>query len=143
MEENCHEAREVFIKAVALTTAEERARYLDEACQGQSELRGQVEALLEAHTEMGGFLTGKGPATDRLEERPGTVIGHYKLLEEIGEGAFGRVFMAEQTEPVRRKVGLNLHILSGLQHLPVQARERQLILRLNPLLFDPGIGPWK
>src|SRR5210317_2120472 len=108
MSDHYREARELFIEALALGTPEERTRYLDEACEGRPELRREVEGRLEAYEQAGDFLEGGPPDANGLAEGPGTVIGRYKLLEEIGEGAFGRVFMAEQVEPVRRKVALKI-----------------------------------
>ena len=118
---------QVFTSALKLATPAERAGYLDEVCAGNAELRAAVEALLRAHANDPGFLeqpagslsgTVDGPATPALDERlaqagvpeqPGEVLGgRYKLLQLIGEGGFGVVFMAEQTQPVQRKVALKL-----------------------------------
>jgi hypothetical protein len=130
-----HETRAVFTATLALTVPEERARYLDEACQSKPELRRRVEALLRAHDQAGHFLEDHGPdpAADSLPEGPGTLIGRYKLLEEIGEGAFGRVFMAEQTEPVHRKVALKI-VKAGMDTREVIARfeaERQALALMD------------
>src|ERR1700720_1097092 len=84
--------REFFNKALECQTAQEQAAYLEQACQGDAELRAQLEELLEAHREAGSFL--REPSVSRIatvdeqpvSERPGTVIGSYKLLEQIGEG---------------------------------------------------------
>src|SRR5438874_495157 len=96
------QANDVFLKALALPTTGERQGYLDEACGGDAALRGEVESLLEASRRAGRFL--EPPAAAPAEtidapapaERPGTVIGPYKLLQQIGEGGMGTVFMAEQ-----------------------------------------------
>jgi eukaryotic-like serine/threonine-protein kinase len=128
-----HEARAVFTAALALRTPDERAHYLDEACQGKPDLRQRVEALLRAHEQASHFLELNDPEPDVLREGPGTVIGRYKLLEEIGEGAFGRVFMAEQTEPVCRKVALKI-IKAGMDTREVVARfeaERQALALMD------------
>ncbi len=133
MGEAKHETRAVFTAALVLGTAAERARYLDDACQGKPELRQRVEALLLAHEQADHFLETNGPEPDALQEGPGTVIGRYKLLEEIGEGAFGRVFMAEQTEPVSRKVALKI-IKAGMDTREVIARfeaERQALALMD------------
>src|SRR6266436_2736374 len=93
---------------------EERDCYLSEACKGDVEFRLRVEALLQAYEQAGDFL-GR-PAAERppkagaqvlaVAEKPGDRIGHYKLLQQIGEGGCGVVYMAEQEEPVRRRVAL-------------------------------------
>src|SRR5687768_7913896 len=106
--------REIFIEALSKTEPGERQAYLDSVCGDNPLLRAKVEALLQSQPEAG-FLerpalvmddsgaTGLAPP---LAEGPGTRIGRYKLLQQIGEGGFGIVFMAEQEEPVRRKVAL-------------------------------------
>src|SRR5689334_17915011 len=97
----------VFTEALRFTP-EERNRYLNEACKGDVELRRRVEALLQAYEQAGDFL-GR-PAAERpakatqvlpAGEKPGDRIGHYKLLQQIGEGGWGVVYMAEQEEPIR------------------------------------------
>src|SRR5262249_26346230 len=84
-----------------------------EQCKEDVGLRKQVEALLQAHDYPDPFLEAPGPVRfatldGQLIERPGRVIGPYKLLEQIGEGGFGVVFMAEQQQPIRRKVALKV-----------------------------------
>jgi WD40 repeat protein/serine/threonine protein kinase len=88
---------------------EDRAAYLDEVCGDDAELRQRVEQFLSAQVELGSFLEPLVATVDEpVTESPGTVIGAYKLLEQIGEGGFGVVFMAQQQEPVRRKVALKV-----------------------------------
>src|SRR5215471_10673108 len=92
---------------------QERATFLDEHCKDDVALRKQVEALLQAHDYPDPFLEAPGPVRfstldEPITERLGTVIGPYKLLEQIGEGGFGVVFMAEQQQPIRRKVALKV-----------------------------------
>src|SRR5581483_1616669 len=142
--------RDIFMLALQREAPEDRRAYLAEACQGDKALRQGVEALLAAHERAGSFLAG--PALGGsipedaapLREGPGTVIGPYKLLEQIGEGGFGVVYMAEQERPVRRKVALKVLKL-GLDTRQVVARfeaERQaLALMEHPNIarvFDGG-----
>ncbi len=101
----------------------------------------RIEVLLKAHEEAGGFLqrnqcrasAGHDRDRRRCGETPGTSIGPYKLLQQIGEGGMGTVFMAEQTEPVRRKVALKV-IKPGMDSQPVIARfeaERQALAMMD------------
>src|SRR6266581_4135030 len=140
----------VFTQALRLPP-EERDRYLDEACKGDAELRRRVEALLLAYEHAGNFL-GR-PAAGRparaaqafpTGERPGGRIGHYKLLQQIGEGGCGVVYMAEQEAPVRRRVALKI-IKPGMGTKSVIARfeaERQALALMDhpniAKVFDAG-----
>jgi WD40 repeat protein/serine/threonine protein kinase len=140
---------EIFHKALA-RSPEERAAYLEQACSCDPALRAAVEALLRANVGATGFLERPAPAlvatvdAPPVSEGPGTVIGPYKLLEQIGEGGFGIVFMAEQTQPLRRKVALKV-LKPGMDTRQVVARfeaERQaLALMDHPNIahvFDGG-----
>ena len=105
--------RAIFCEAMDLESPEEVAQYLDAACGDDAKLRAQVEALLSSHRKAGAFLRGPSPAEDAtidqfIAEGQGTKIGPYKLLQQIGEGGMGIVFMAEQTEPVKRRVALKI-----------------------------------
>src|SRR5262249_36291005 len=124
-------------EAVEISSPEERAAFLDQACAGDPGRRARIEALLRAHEAAGAFLGGNRPhqgptiTVDELpiSERPGTVIGPYKLMEQIGEGGMGLVFVAEQQHPVRRKVALKV-IKPGMDTRQVIARfeaERQAL----------------
>jgi serine/threonine protein kinase len=138
----------IFTGALAQATPEERGAYLDEACGGDAELRRRVEALLQAHADAGSFLEkpGVSATTDQpagqwierdappvLAERPGMRVGRYKLLQQIGEGGMGVVYMAEQEQPVRRKVALKI-IKPGMDSAQVIARfeaERQALAMMD------------
>jgi serine/threonine protein kinase/tetratricopeptide (TPR) repeat protein len=139
----------------------ERAEYLDKACGGDAGLRRRVEVLLRAHENPGSFLESPAAAipsplegegmgvrgttiNDPITERPGTVIGSYRLMEQIGEGGMGLVFVAEQQYPVRRKVALKV-IKPGMDTRQVVARfeaERQALALMDhpniAKVFDGG-----
>ncbi|HEY2827943.1 MAG TPA: protein kinase, partial [Pirellulales bacterium] len=127
---------DVFAQALAKTDAAARAEFLEQACGDDSALRERVEALLTAHAATGNFV--KLPDLDiastvTLSEGPGSRIGRYKLLEQIGEGGFGVVFMADQEEPVRRRVALKI-IKLGMDTKQVVARfeaERQALAMME------------
>jgi serine/threonine protein kinase/tetratricopeptide (TPR) repeat protein len=142
--------RDIFLLALQREDPDQRRAYLAEACQGDEELRRGVEALLAVHERAGSFLAGPalgGSIPDNaapLREGPGTIIGPYKLLEQIGEGGFGIVYMAEQERPVRRKVALKVLKL-GLDTRQVVARfeaERQALALMDhpniARVFDGG-----
>src|SRR4051812_9346594 len=91
----------IFAEALALDADGDRGQYLDRACAGNTELREQVEALLVAHQHAGGLLESPPPGLGLTEaeivsERIGSNVGPYKLLEQIGGGGMGVVYMAEQ-----------------------------------------------
>ena len=112
--------------------------YLAETCDGDDKLRCRVRDLLDANAAAGSFL--EPPAVqpvavvdEPIREGPGTIIGPYKLLEQIGEGGFGLVFMAEQQQPVRRKVALKI-LKPGMDTRQVIARfeaERQALALMD------------
>ena len=129
-------------------SADERAAYLDAVCEGDPGLRRNVESLLQAYGE-GSFLESPPlelPDTidQPLIENSGTKIGPYKLLQEIGQGGMGVVYMAEQTQPVRRKVALKV-IKPGMDSNQVVSRfeaERQALAMMDHVniarVFDGG-----
>ena len=140
----------IFWEAAQLASTDERDAYLDRACASDIELRRRVQQLLEARSKAEGFLEARLPslvatAGERLvSEGPGTVIGSYRLLEQIGEGGFGVVFMAEQQRPVRRKVALKV-LKPGMDTRQVIARfeaERQALALMDhpniARVFDGG-----
>ena len=121
----------------------ERAASLDQACRGDSELRARWEVLLEGHFKRQGFLEGEsGQATGLAgtarvippaDEEVGTCIGRYKLLEKVGEGGFDAVYVAEQREPMKRRVALKI-IKLGMDTKQVIARfeaERQALALMD------------
>ncbi|NCF83924.1 MAG: protein kinase [Verrucomicrobiaceae bacterium] len=123
-------AREIFLGAVETTVVEEREAYLEQACKGDDGLRTAVQTMLAAFDKLEGFLEKPAAATKpvmRGEKPPSEHIGPYKLLQEIGEGGCGVVYMAEQEQPVRRRVALKV-IKLGMDTKSVIARfesERQ------------------
>jgi non-specific serine/threonine protein kinase/serine/threonine-protein kinase len=130
---------EIYFAAVECEDPAARAAYLAEACGTDTELRRQVERLLEARAERGSFLEAPalGPTIEHgagpIAEGPGTVIGPYKLREQIGEGGMGVVYVAEQHQPVRRKVALKI-IKPGMDTKQVIARfeaERQALAMME------------
>ncbi len=128
----------IFGHALTLSSPEERAAYLQKVCAGNRALRAEIESLLRAYQEAGSFLGERAPAPtvpveDSICERSGTVIGPYKLMEQIGEGGMGLVFVAEQQEPIRRRVALKI-IKPGMDSRQVIARfeaERQALALMD------------
>src|SRR5262249_20164012 len=129
--------KEIFLAALEKDAGVPRLDYLDQTCGQDVELRQHVEALLERHAEAGSFLESPAPSLDpfatvdepAITERPSSVIGPYKLLQQIGEGGMGTVFMAEQARPVHRQVALKI-IKPGMDSRKVIARfeaERQAL----------------
>jgi serine/threonine protein kinase/tetratricopeptide (TPR) repeat protein len=139
----------IFDSALDKSSPEDREAYLNAACAGEPALRQQVDGFLQAYDKADDSFTGSatgqvatvdGPIT----EGPGTVIGQYRLLEEIGHGGFGVVFMAEQKEPVRRKVALKV-LKPGMDTREIIARfeaERQALALMDhpniAKVFDGG-----
>jgi serine/threonine protein kinase/tetratricopeptide (TPR) repeat protein len=138
-------ARAVFDHALEVRSAAERQAYLAEACGDHAGLRQKVDALLRAYDDAGDFLESPAPnlALDAtlgqpvvdapVREGPGTEVGPYKLLEQIGEGGMGVVFLAEQQRPVRRQVALKV-IKAGMDTRQVVARfeaERQTLALMD------------
>jgi len=131
--------REIFFEIYKKKTPHERSQYLDEVCGMDVGLRGELESLLEAHDRSGNLLENLPIVAHitlnepTLSEAPGTVINKYKLLEKIGEGGMAVVYMAEQQEPIRRKVALKI-IKLGMDTKSVIARfeaERQALAMMD------------
>jgi serine/threonine protein kinase/Tfp pilus assembly protein PilF len=132
----------IFAAFLEIPSPTEQAAYLDRVCGDKGDLRRKVEELLRAHAGAGNFLDQAAAAWNAhlptgqyqpLTEPPGTVIGPYKLLEQIGEGGFGVVFLAEQQHHLRRKVALKV-LKPGMDTRQVVARfeaERQALALMD------------
>src|SRR5262245_46380321 len=152
MPADLQKAREMFMHAVGKLPPEQWDGYVGEACGGDADLANQVRGFLQIHREAGSFL--ESPAAPLvatvdapLSERPGTVIGPYKLLERSGEGGFGVDLVAGQQQPVRRKVALKV-LKPGMDTRRVVARfeaERQALALMDhpniARVFDGGETP--
>jgi len=143
---------ESLFAAVVAKPADQRAAFLDQACAGAPALRQRVEALLKAHAAASGqrFLAEASQPSTAAEapaESTGTRVGPYKLLQQIGEGGMGIVYMAEQEQPVRRRVALKI-IKPGMDSAQVIARfeaERQALAMMDhqniARVLDAGTTP--
>src|ERR1017187_3387839 len=143
MSESRDREERIFADALAIPLGN-RQRYLDEACQGDDDLRRRIEALVRAYESAGGFMAEPPPAGPAdpvraassppvVTEAAGDLIGRYKLLQRLGEGGCGVVWMAEQEEPVRRRVALKI-IKLGMDTKEVIARfeaERQALAMMD------------
>jgi serine/threonine protein kinase/tetratricopeptide (TPR) repeat protein len=148
---------ELFTQALECPSPEQRAAFLDQACAGDTALRARLETLLQRFDKLDTFLekpavapehrptrSRSGSGTESLAEKPGDRIGRYKLIEKLGEGGCGVVYMAEQEEPVRRQVALKI-IKLGMDTQSVIARfeaERQALALMDhpniAKVFDAG-----
>src|SRR5580698_8105880 len=137
------QAEEIFASALEISNETEREAMLQRLCAGSLQLRAHIDELLAVHAQADQFfsncmtgvsaLTNGSPASQRFAEgtdhNVGLRIGHYKLLQKIGEGGCGGVYMAEQEKPVRRRVALKI-IKLGMDTRNVIARfesERQAL----------------
>ena len=138
---NLQRARELFLHAVGKLSPDQWEDYIAEASGGDDELQRQVRQLLQVHREAGSFLeqpavaiVNPSPTLDQpITEKPGSQIGPYKLLQQLGEGGMGVVYMAEQKEPVKRRVALKI-IKPGMDTRHVIARfeaERQALAMMD------------
>lgn len=147
----------IFAEAVELHDPVQQRDYIDSACQDNTLLRNRVGALIEANRRAASFMTEpagifdledfEATTNEPIGEQPGDVVGRYELVEQIGEGGMGTVFLARQTEPVKRNVALKV-VKPGLDTKEVVARfesERQaLALMDHPHIaraFDAGATP--
>src|SRR5207253_1500768 len=146
--------KELFLAVLAVPPAD-RPAWLEQKCGQDAELRRRVELMLAAHDTPQSLLDRPAPAAvppdaatadlaGSEDERAGAVIGPYKLLQQLGEGGMGTVFMAEQIHPVQRKVALKL-IKPGMDSRQVIARfeaERQALAMMDHVniarVFDAG-----
>src|SRR5262245_36761993 len=144
----------IFKVAYQIGSPQARADYLAQVCGDDRALLDRVVLLLRMHDEQASFLEAPpmapGVTLDEPEiiDGPGTVIGPYKLLEQIGEGGFGVVYMAEQLQPVRRRVALKV-LKPGMDTRQVVARfeaERQALAIMDhpniARVFDGGATPF-
>ena len=143
------DAKAIFNVARQIDSPEARDDYLQQVCGEDKALLNRVTALLQAYEGAPSFLEsppgGLSPTIDQpLTEGPGTVIGPYKLLQKIGEGGFGVVYMADQLKPVKRRVALKI-VKPGMDTRQVIARfeaERQALAMMDhpnvAKVFDAG-----
>src|SRR5262245_20169641 len=133
------QAKVLFLQALEKHDPDQWPGFLDQACAGQPELRRRVEVLLEAHREAGTAAHQPGEEGPQprdvgdAAEQAGSLIGPYKLIEQIGEGGMGTVWMAQQTQPVQRTVAVKL-IKAGMDGHAVLARfeaERQALALMD------------
>ena len=143
-----HDAKSIFLNAREIESEPELRRYLDAACGSHDALRMEVEELLRIEAGLGSFLECRSGGPDGRETcGPGDAIGPYKLHEKIGEGGFGIVYVAEQSQPVRRRVALKV-LKPGMDTREVVSRfeaERQALALMNhphiARVFDGGSTP--
>src|SRR5262245_39037017 len=133
--------RSIFLAAIDIPDAAQRAAYLDQACANDVKLRQHIEELIAAEAKLGSFLGKPHITVDvtsdvaPIAERPGSQLGPYKLLQLIGEGGMGFVYMAEQLAPVHRRVALKI-VKPGMDSRQVIARfqaERQALAMMDHL----------
>src|SRR5262245_15010598 len=124
MKDAGHQLMSIFGEALECPSVEARDAYLGRVCGADAGLRSKVEELVAANAKLGHFLGGKRSGIAGIQEiieQRGTIIGPYKLIEQIGEGGMGLVFMAEQKEPVRRNVALKI-LKPGMDTRQIVAR---------------------
>ncbi len=133
--------RSIFLSALDISEPAARSAYLAQACGDDAQLRQHIEELIAAEAKLGGFLNRPHADVERTDdlapamERPGSQIGPYKLLQQIGEGGMGIVYLAEQLRPVHRRVALKI-VKPGMDSRQVIARfeaERQALAMMDHL----------
>jgi eukaryotic-like serine/threonine-protein kinase len=139
MSAKCLDEQAIFEVARKIGSREAREVYLQQVCDDDAAIAQRIRALVKAYEENASFLESPAAASPEsvnapnVAEAPGTMIGPYKLLQQIGEGGMGAVFMAEQTQPVQRKVALKI-IKAGMDSRQVIARfeaERQALAKMD------------
>ena len=125
----------------------ERGAFLDQACSNDGPLRAEVESLLAAHADAGVLSRLAWTTTVSEAARQTGTIGPYRLIEELGVGGMGQVWLAEKTEPVRRRIALKL-IKAGMYDAATlqrfQAERQSLAIMEHPAIakvFDAGATP--
>ena len=129
------DAQSIFLDALEIDDSVARAAFVNDQCGLNAELRREVEELLEHAPRVGDFLNpGDGiTIAQPITERPGDTMGPYKLLQQIGEGGMGVVYMAQQFEPIKRRVALKV-VKPGMDTRQVVARfeaERQALAMMD------------
>ncbi|MCU0878548.1 MAG: serine/threonine protein kinase, partial [Pirellulaceae bacterium] len=136
------QANDIFLDALDIAAPLERQAFVERACSGDPEILAQVQSLLKANHEVGEFLeprhaaaiaTPYMPTEDIPRTEVDTHVGRYKLLEKIAEGGMGVVYVAEQSQPIRRKVALKI-VKPGMDSRQVIARfeaERQALALMD------------
>ncbi len=144
--------KSIFLAALEIDAAADRAAFVEQSCAGDPALRASVGALLAAHDNPPQLLAvpedaAPDPDAAGWPDHPGAVIGPYKLLQQLGEGGMGTVYMAEQRHPVQRKVALKL-VKAGMDSKQVVARfeaERQALAMMDHVniarVLDAGETP--
>ena len=143
---------EIFDAALKIPEAEARSAFLHQACGDDNQLYERVLERLRVEEDAGGRHTNCSPwlastfsmpQGSSIAGEPGMMIGPYRLLEQIGKGGFGIVFMAEQREPIRRKVALKI-IKPGMDTSEVIARLRPSVRAWHhgPFQYRPGLSRW-
>lgn len=136
-------AKEIFLAAIEIKSSEDREAFLSEACANDEALRKRVTALIVAHDDPGSLLDRGAPRLDgsqtdetaaRLDNQQlGSQIGSYKLLQQLGEGGMGIVYLAERQRPVKQRVALKI-VKQGMDSKKFIARfeaERQALAMMD------------